>query len=171
MKIKKLFLVLGISHLVVIGAPAQRIMTLQECVQEARVNNVSAKDARNDLLIAKVTVSGRDFSDGEQHYLPILPDRERVTVTVPFTQNEPGTKTINLTSLIPAAANSQLTVEYTNNPAWLMVQALPLMSSAKDENVISQASALYANRLGSYILSQSEAMKETIDVWSKEEGN
>lgn len=53
MKIKKLFLVLGISHLVVIGAPAQRIMTLQECVQEARVNNVSAKDARNDLLIAK----------------------------------------------------------------------------------------------------------------------
>jgi len=53
MKIKKLFLVLGIFHLVVIGAPAQRIMTLQECVQEARVNNVSAKDARNDLLIAK----------------------------------------------------------------------------------------------------------------------
>ena len=53
MKIKKLFLVLGISHLVVIGAPAQRIMTLQECINEARVNNVSAKDARNDLLIAK----------------------------------------------------------------------------------------------------------------------
>ena len=53
MKIKKLFLVLGISHLVVIGAPAQRIMTLEECVKEARANNVSAKDARNELLIAK----------------------------------------------------------------------------------------------------------------------
>ena len=32
---------------------AQRIMTLQECVREARANNVKAKDARNDLLIAK----------------------------------------------------------------------------------------------------------------------
>ncbi len=36
-----------------VSVSAQRIMTLQECVKEARVNNVSAKDARNDLLIAK----------------------------------------------------------------------------------------------------------------------
>ena len=46
-----------------------------------------------------------EFSDGEQHYLPILPNRERVTVTYPFTQNEPGTTTIDLTKLFPA--NSQ----------------------------------------------------------------
>ena len=61
---KKFFLILFTIHFIpAILAPtrslslftvsAQRIMTLQECVKEARANNVSAKDARNDLLIAK----------------------------------------------------------------------------------------------------------------------
>ena len=129
------------------------------------------KDDWHDLLIAKVTVSGRDFSDGEQHYLPILPDRERVTVTVPFTQNEPGTKTINLTSLIPAAANPQLTVEYTNNPAWLMVQALPTIGAPCDDNAISQAASLYANSIGRYILVQNPNAKHVFEAWKREQGN
>ena len=32
---------------------AQRIMTLEECVDAARIGNTSAKDARNDILMAK----------------------------------------------------------------------------------------------------------------------
>ena len=124
------------------------------------------------LYVCRIIASGKGFSDGEQHYLPVLPNYELVTNTYPITQNDPGTVSVDLKKLFAVNdKTNKLTVEYTNNPAWLMVQALPLMSSAKDENVISQASALYANRLGSYILSQSEAMKETIEVWSKEEGN
>ena len=50
---KRFFLITIIFHLMLVGTSAQRIMTLQECVKEARANNVNAKDARNDLLIAK----------------------------------------------------------------------------------------------------------------------
>jgi outer membrane protein TolC len=50
---KKIFLILFTLHSSLFTLYAQRIMTLQECINEARVNNVSAKDARNDLLIAK----------------------------------------------------------------------------------------------------------------------
>ena len=50
---KKILLILFTIHCSLFTVPAQRIMTLQECINEARVNNVSAKDARNDLLIAK----------------------------------------------------------------------------------------------------------------------
>ena len=57
---KKLFLILFTLHCSLFTVhcslftiSAQRIMTLQECVKEARANNVNAKDARNDLLIAK----------------------------------------------------------------------------------------------------------------------
>ncbi len=45
--------IIGILLLAPIGASGQRLMTLEECVKEARANNVSARDARNDLLIAK----------------------------------------------------------------------------------------------------------------------
>ena len=50
---KKIFLILFTLHSSLFTLYAQRIMTLQECINEARVNNVSAKDARNDLLSAK----------------------------------------------------------------------------------------------------------------------
>ena len=100
------------------------------------------------LLICKVVASGEGFSDGEQHYLPVLPDKEYVTKTVPYTQHEPGVKTIDLTRLFPTGTTQQkLTVEYTNNPAWLMVQSLPVLGQPREYSAIDQAASYYSNLL------------------------
>ena len=100
------------------------------------------------LTICRITANGPGYSDCEQHYLPILPDKEMVTSTVPFTQNGPGIKTIDLAKLFPVKDNNnKLTIEYTNNPAWLMVQALPSVANANDDNAISLAAAYYANSI------------------------
>ena len=125
----------------------------------------------NSLLIAKVMATTDKFSDGEQHYLPILPNRERVTVTVPFTQNEPGTKTIDLTQLIPAnvKGSSKLTIEYTNNPAWLMIQALPAIGHPNDDCAVCQAASLYANSLGKHIVDQVPQAKTVFEQWKREQ--
>ena len=121
------------------------------------------------LLICQMTVSGKDFSDGEQHYLPLLPSQERVTVTMPITQHQPGTATVDLAALIPAdAKGSKLTFEYTNQPAWLMIQALPTVGSPSDDNAISQAASFYANSLGRYILQQNPQAKTAFDLWKQE---
>ena len=118
------------------------------------------------LLVAKVTISGQGFSDGEQHYLPVLPSRERVTVTVPFSQNGPGTKTIDLSVLFPQGGQSpKLTVEYTNNPAWLMIQALPTMGNPCDKNAVSQAA------IGDYILKQNPQARQVFELWRRETGS
>ena len=124
------------------------------------------------LLIAKVTVSGTDFSDGEQHYLPILANQEQVTVTVPFTQHGPGTKEVHLETILPKAqaSNSKplITVEYTNNPAWLMVQALPAIGHPNDNCAICQAASLYANTIGSHIIAQNPQAKTVFEQWKQE---
>lgn len=124
------------------------------------------------LLICRMTIEGDGFSDGEQHYLPILPDRERVTVTVPITQWEPGTKNIDLAALFPKGdiTTPKLTVEYTNNPAWLMIQALPSVGHPHDDCAICQAASYYANTLGSYILNQSPRAKHVLESWRREQG-
>ncbi len=143
--------------------------------------------ADESLLICRVSASGNGFSDGEQHYLPILPNREMVLNTVPFTQHGPGTKTIDLTKLFgssdkarlsassqPSTLNSQLsslTVEYTNNPAWLMIQTLPTVANARENNAVSQAAAFYANSLASHLLSQSPNIKTTIDLWKRDQSS
>ena len=121
------------------------------------------------LLICQMSISGNDFSDGEQHYLPILPSTERVTVTVPITQHHAGTETIDLSQLIPAdGKDGKLTFEYTNNPAWLMIQALPVVGRPCDDNAISQAASFYANSLGRYILAQNPNAKQVFALWKQE---
>ena len=130
----------------------------------------------HSLLVCKVWVSGETFSDGEQHYLPVLPDCERVTVTVPFTQTQPGTKTIDLAKIIPSSADrspltSKLTIEYTNNPAWLMIQALPTIGKPCDKNAVSQAASLYANTLGRYILAQNPNARQVFERWKREDAS
>ena len=125
------------------------------------------------LLVAKVMVSGEGFSDGEQHYLPVLPNRERVTVTVPFTQNEPGTREIDLQALLPQNSSlithhSSLTIEYTNNPAWLMIQALPSVGHPYDNCAVCQAASYYANSIGRHIIAQNPNAKGVFEAWSRE---
>lgn len=45
--------VLVVGCLLALPARGQRIMTLQECIEAARIGNTAAKDAQNDLLMAK----------------------------------------------------------------------------------------------------------------------
>ncbi len=123
----------------------------------------------SSLLICKVVASGDGFSDGEQHYLAILPNREYVTKTVPYTQHEPGVKTIDLTKLFPAGTTQQkLTIEYTNNPAWLMVQSLPILGQPCEHSAIDQAASYYSNLLGKTLLNQNPQVKSVFEQWKRE---
>lgn len=123
----------------------------------------------SSLLICKVVASGDGFSDGEQHYLTILPNREYVTKTVPYTQHEPGVKTIDLTKLFPAGTTQQkLTIEYTNNPAWLMVQSLPILGQPCEHSAIDQAASYYSNMLGKTLLNQNPQVKSVFEQWKRE---
>ena len=122
------------------------------------------------MLICKMSVSGKGFSDGEQHYLPVLPASERVTIALPITQHKPGTEAIDLSKLVPAdAKNAKLTLEYTNNPVWLMVQALPTVSSPNDDNAISLAASYYSNGIGKYIIDQNPQIKPVFEQWMLED--
>ena len=128
------------------------------------------KDLKNDgLLICRVVASGRGYSDGEQHYLPILPDKELVTNTVAFVQNGKGKKTIDIDKMFDVKdATNKLTVEYTSNPAWLMIQALPSVAEPSSDNAVSLAAAYYANSLGRSIMLSSPVIRQTVELWKQE---
>lgn len=125
---------------------------------------------KNDgLLICRIVASGRGYSDGEQHYMPVLPSRELVTNTIAFTQNEPGTLHLDLNKMFAVNDKSnKLTVEYTNSPAWLVVQALPSMINTDGDNAISLATAYYANSIGRHLMQSTPVIKQTIELWKNE---
>ncbi len=124
------------------------------------------------LLIARMTVEGNGFSDGEQQYLPVLPNKEYVINTYPITMSGKSIEQIDLGKLFPkeALSDAKLTVECSNNPAWLMIQALPYMDKTNSEDAISLTTAYYANALGKHIIMQSPKIKQTIALWKQEIG-
>ena len=134
--------------------------------------NSEQRIVNSSLLICQVSVNGVGFSDGEQHYLPILPSTERVTVAVPITQHHQGEAKVDLAALIPTdASHGKFTLEYTNHPAWLMIQALPTVGNPVDDNAISQAASYYANSIGHYILQQNPQARMAFQLWKQEANN
>lgn len=137
----------------------------------------SPTETTPSLVICKIVAngkgaSGRAFSDGEQHYLPVLPDKERVTESISFTQTEKGQKEISIDKLFPVKdKTAKLTVEYTNNPAWMMVQALPSVGTARENNAIDQSTALYANVLGRHIAESNPKIRTVFNLWKEEARN
>lgn len=110
---------------------------------------------QDDVYVCRVTAQSSGCSDGEQHLLPVLSDKVEVTTTRAFTQVQPGEKTIDLGALYGTKASKEsLKVEYTDNPAWLMIEALPAVGTPESENAISLAVALYANSITEKIKGQ-----------------
>lgn len=128
--------------------------------------------ADRQMVIVRVFAKGADYSDGEQQYLAVLPNRAYVVNTYPFTQNEAGVKTVDLGRLFPKNTTAKrLTVEYTNNPNWLMIQALPYVGNANEMNAISLVTAYYANSLANKVINTSPKIRQTIEKWRNEKGS
>lgn len=114
---------------------------------------------KEGVYINKVVAAGNGYSDGEQHYLPVLGNRELVVNTLPITLHQPGEQSFDLSKLFlnkegkqaKGVADAKVTVEYTNNPSWLMVKALPAISNPDEEDAISLMSAIYANTITTHI--------------------
>ena len=131
---------------------------------------------KEGIYINKVVAAGRGYSDGEQHYLPVLGNSELVTRTLPITLPEKGEKHFDLTSLFAGkegkqaaqAERAKVTIEYSNNPSWLMIQALPSLSKAKDDNAVSLMSAIYSNSIARHIMKQSPVIAQVVKLWKQE---
>ena len=114
---------------------------------------------KEGVYINKVVAAGNGYSDGEQHYLPVLGNRELVVNTLPITLHQQGEQSFDLSRLFlnkegkqaKGAEDAKVTVEYTNNPSWLMVKALPSISNPDEEDAISLMSAIYANTITTHI--------------------
>lgn len=114
---------------------------------------------KEGVYINKVVAAGNGYSDGEQHYLPVLSNRELVVNTLPITLHQKGEQNFDLSKLFlnkegkqaKGAEEAKVTIEYTNNPSWLMIKALPAISNPDEENAISLMSAIYANTITSHI--------------------
>lgn len=124
----------------------------------------------NKALVWRVVAKAGNYSDGEENAMPVLTNRMLVTETMPLPMRGSGTKNFTFEKLLNSGSSESLqhhalTVEYTSNPAWYAVQALPYLMEYPYECAEQTWNRYYANSLASYIANSSPKIKQVFEQW------
>jgi len=117
-----------------------------------------------------VVAKAGNFSDGEEMAIPVLTNRMMVTESMPLPINGKQTKEFKLAKLLDSKSsttlrNHKLTLEFTSNPAWYAVQALPYIMEYPYECSEQTFSRFYANSLASFIANSNPKIRRVFDDW------
>ncbi|MBQ4548961.1 MAG: hypothetical protein IJA42_07245 [Bacteroidales bacterium] len=127
-----------------------------------------AVNSDTDLLAFRFSVSSDNFSDAEQHLLPILSDEVFMTETYPLTIEPHSSKTFDFDFDNENERNQGLTLNYCSNPVWYAIQALPYLSQEVGDNADAAFNIFYANSLASYIAHNIPNFLNYIKKWQIE---
>lgn len=128
-----------------------------------------------DMLGVRIVAGNNTYSDGEQHVLAVLPNRMLVTESMPLDVNKQGESLFKFDKLVndnsATLSNYKLTFEFTSNPAWYAVMALPTLSSPSGDNAFSWFASYYVNRLGQSIIKRYPRVQSVIEAWKRQGGD
>ncbi|MDR1402125.1 MAG: alpha-2-macroglobulin [Tannerellaceae bacterium] len=124
------------------------------------------------LLGIRITADSETGGDGEQRLLPVLSNEILVTESAPFYLLKEGESQIKVSNSQPSAARRPyaMTLEYSDNPVWQAVQALPAISQPDNDNVISWFAAYYSNAVAASIAQSNPRVKKMIEQWAVQSG-
>jgi len=122
-----------------------------------------------DALTYRLSAEGGQFSDGEENTLPVLSNQLLVTESLPMMVRPGQTKSFRLDKLIrqqsPTLKSKTLTLEYTPNPVWYAVQALPYLMEFPDECAEQLFNRYYANSMAANLVNETPPIKQVFELW------
>lgn len=120
----------------------------------------------------RVVAKAKNYSDGEEMAIPVLSNRTLVTESMPLPSKGIGTKSFTFNKLLTSGASStikhhKLTLEYTSNPAWYAIQAMPYMMEYPYECAEQVFTRYYSNAIASNIVNSSPKIKTVFESWKQ----
>mgnify|MGYP001490992154 CR=1 FL=1 len=128
----------------------------------------------NKPVTYRIVARAGNVSDGEEAVLPVVSNRMLVTESLPLPVRGNAPKTFVFDKLTKSSSNEtlhhqSLTVEFTTNPAWYAVQALPYLMEYPYDCAEQVFNRYYANALASTIANASPKIKEIFERWKNED--
>jgi hypothetical protein len=124
-----------------------------------------------DVIVYRIQAKADDFSDGEEKAIPVLKNRMLVTESLPMPLKGNQTRTFKFEKLINSGKESKtlknykFTLEFSSNPAWYAVQALPYIMESEVETADNIFDRYYANSIASYLVNANPKIKSVFDIW------
>ena len=164
----------GMARMEILVPDTEKVILSQKCpfmVKAGETGNVSFSFEVSDKyegLVVRMVADGDMFSDGEQRYLPVLSNKQKLVESVLLNVNGKGKFTYSLESLFnghsPSVSHPKLVVEFTGNPIWYAVQALKVVAHPENDNALSWASAYYANALLAHLAKTEPRIADSLRV-------
>ncbi len=125
------------------------------------------------MLAYRIKAVGADFTDGEERAIPVLTNRMLVTETIPIFVNANETRQFHFDGLIQTGKfmglvsrkDYRYTLEFTSNPAWYAIQALPVLNMPTYESVDNLFRVYYSNSLSSFIINSQPHIQQVFESW------
>ncbi|MCT4582685.1 MAG: MG2 domain-containing protein [Flavobacteriales bacterium] len=120
----------------------------------------------------KVTAEAGNHTDGEEMAVPVLTNRMLVTESLPLPVKKAGETKFTFEKLISQSngsatlKNHKVTLEFTSNPAWYAIQALPYLMEYPYECAEQTFSRYYANAIAGHVANSNPKIKRVFDQWS-----
>lgn len=130
----------------------------------------------NSAIVYRFKAVAGNNSDGEEKSLPVLTNSMLVTESMPLNVRNTNSKNFKFDKLLQSG-NSEtlqqyaLTVEYTSNPAWYAVQALPYLTDFPYECAEQTFNRYYANALAGMIANKAPRLKAIVQKWNSEDSS
>ncbi len=123
-----------------------------------------------EAVTYKIYAKSGSFTDAEEMTLPVLSNRLLVTESLPLAINGKQNKKYSFYKLKNSKSsktlkNYKLTLEFTSNPAWYAIQALPYLMESPYECSEKIFSRFYANSIASYIVNSNPKIKHVFESW------
>ena len=123
------------------------------------------------LLAFRFTAYAGQFSDAEQHLMPVLSSEIFLTQTLPITVKAETEKTFEFEAIANPASHERdysLTLNFSTNPVWYAVQSLPYLANIKTDRPENAFYVFYANSLSAYIADHVPNLLAYIKKWQIE---
>ena len=117
-------------------------------------------------VVYRLTAASDNFSDGEQGAIPVVSRNLLVTETTPIFINGDSTHHLNLD--FTGGTPYRLTLEYSSNPTWYAVQAIPSLLEAPHECLDYTFNRYYAGAIGEGITRNIPGFAKILDTWKKD---
>lgn len=131
-------------------------------------------EGKVSALTHRVIAKSGNFSDGEESAIPVLTNKMLVTESMPLAVNGKSNQTFVFERMKQIGSSSTLrnhkfTLEFTSNPAWYAVQALPYLMEYPYDCTEQIFNRYYANSLATNIANSHPEIKAVFDTWKDTE--
>ncbi|MEO7176716.1 MAG: MG2 domain-containing protein, partial [Saprospiraceae bacterium] len=131
--------------------------------------NIKVPNESVQAVTFRMVATAANLSDGEENSLPVVSNRSLVTENMPMNLRAKETKSFDFKSLSTnqstTLTNEALTLEWTANPAWYVVQALPYMMEYPFDCAEQVFNKFYANALAFHVTKSTPKINRIFESW------